>query len=179
MARTSPRVLLEQFEDKENGGFFFTSHDHERLIHRPKPGYDNATPSGNGIAAFALQRLHFLTASRATRSPSSARSRSFIPPSASSREGTRPCYRARGGTEATRTVILRGPSAELGRGEARCATPSAAHHGDRGRTGSSSCRRPSPSLQEPKVNPVHVTCLAPIDRLEHLLEQVSKAGRIQ
>jgi uncharacterized protein YyaL (SSP411 family) len=53
-------VLLEQFEDKEAGGFFFTSHDHERLIHRPKPSLDNATPSGNGVAAYALQRLGHL-----------------------------------------------------------------------------------------------------------------------
>ncbi|MEI6300453.1 MAG: thioredoxin domain-containing protein [Betaproteobacteria bacterium] len=50
-------VLLEQFEDREGGGFFFTSHDHERLIQRTKPGHDNATPSGNGVAAVALQRL--------------------------------------------------------------------------------------------------------------------------
>jgi uncharacterized protein YyaL (SSP411 family) len=49
--------MLEQFEDRERGGFFFVSHDHERLIHRPKTAHDNATPSGNGIAAFALQRL--------------------------------------------------------------------------------------------------------------------------
>jgi uncharacterized protein YyaL (SSP411 family) len=49
--------LLDQFEDREHGGFFFTSHDHEKLIHRAKPGHDNATPSGNGVAAFALQRL--------------------------------------------------------------------------------------------------------------------------
>jgi uncharacterized protein YyaL (SSP411 family) len=53
-------VLLEQFEDKEAGGFFFTSHDHERLIPRPKPSLDNATPSGNGVAAYALQRLGHL-----------------------------------------------------------------------------------------------------------------------
>jgi uncharacterized protein YyaL (SSP411 family) len=52
--------LLDQFEDREHGGFFFTSHDHETLIHRAKPGHDNATPSGNGIAAFALQRLGHL-----------------------------------------------------------------------------------------------------------------------
>ncbi len=50
-------VLLAQFEDQREGGFFFTSHDHEKLIHRPKGGQDNAMPSGNGIAAFALQRL--------------------------------------------------------------------------------------------------------------------------
>jgi uncharacterized protein YyaL (SSP411 family) len=33
------------------------SHDHEKLIHRAKPGQDGATPSGNGVAALALQRL--------------------------------------------------------------------------------------------------------------------------
>ncbi|HEY7759703.1 MAG TPA: thioredoxin domain-containing protein [Burkholderiales bacterium] len=53
-------ALLRRFEDREAGGFFFTSHDHERLILRPKTGYDNATPSGNGVAALALQRLGHL-----------------------------------------------------------------------------------------------------------------------
>ena len=52
-------ALLARFQDAE-GGFFFTSHDHEQLIHRPKPGHDNATPSGNGVAAFALGRLGHL-----------------------------------------------------------------------------------------------------------------------
>ena len=49
-------ALLENFE-AEGGGFYFTSHNHETLIHRPKQGYDNATPNGNGIAAVALQKL--------------------------------------------------------------------------------------------------------------------------
>jgi uncharacterized protein YyaL (SSP411 family) len=53
-------ALLARFEDDEAGGFFFTSHDHEQLILRPKTGYDNATPSGNGVAALALQRLGHL-----------------------------------------------------------------------------------------------------------------------
>jgi len=58
-------ALLERFEDKQDGGFFFTSHDHEQLIQRPKTGHDNATPSGNGVAAFAMQRLgHLLGESR-------------------------------------------------------------------------------------------------------------------
>jgi uncharacterized protein YyaL (SSP411 family) len=58
-------TLLARFEDREAGGFFFTAHDHETLIHRPKSGHDNATPAGNGIAAFALQRLgHLLGESR-------------------------------------------------------------------------------------------------------------------
>ncbi|MGE0356272.1 MAG: thioredoxin domain-containing protein [Burkholderiales bacterium] len=54
-------ALLESFHDASGGGFHFTSHDHERLIHRPKPGHDNATPSGNGVAAWALNRLAFLS----------------------------------------------------------------------------------------------------------------------
>ena len=49
-------ALLSDFEAEE-GGFYFTSHSHESLIHRPKQGYDNATPNGNGVAAVALQRL--------------------------------------------------------------------------------------------------------------------------
>jgi uncharacterized protein YyaL (SSP411 family) len=57
-------ALLENFEAEE-GGFYFTSHLHETLIHRPKQGYDNATPNGNGIAAVSLQKLgHILGESR-------------------------------------------------------------------------------------------------------------------
>ena len=59
-ARELAELLLAQFEDREHGGFFFVSHDHEQLIHRAKPGHDNATPSGNGVAAIALQRLGHL-----------------------------------------------------------------------------------------------------------------------
>ena len=55
-AQALAEVLLQEFE-AEDGGFYFTGHSHEVLIHRPKQGYDNATPSGNGIAAIALQRL--------------------------------------------------------------------------------------------------------------------------
>ncbi|MGC2166918.1 MAG: thioredoxin domain-containing protein [Gallionella sp.] len=54
-------ALLTRFEDRQNGGFYFTSHDHEALIQRNKIGQDNATPSGNGIAAQALLRLSALT----------------------------------------------------------------------------------------------------------------------
>jgi uncharacterized protein YyaL (SSP411 family) len=59
-ARELADVLLADFEDRSAGGFFFTAHSHEKLILRPKQGHDNATPSGNGIAAFALQRLGHL-----------------------------------------------------------------------------------------------------------------------
>jgi hypothetical protein len=53
-------ILLERFQDAEQGGFYFTAHDHEPLIHRPKPLADEAVPAGNGVAAFALQRLGHL-----------------------------------------------------------------------------------------------------------------------
>ena len=43
--------LLEHFEDEGQGGFYFTSDDHEQLIRRPKPVSDDSMPSGNGIAA--------------------------------------------------------------------------------------------------------------------------------
>jgi uncharacterized protein YyaL (SSP411 family) len=50
-------TLESNFRDAEDGGFYFTAADHERLIHRPKDYYDNATPSGNSAAAHALLRL--------------------------------------------------------------------------------------------------------------------------
>ena len=53
-------VLIERFYDVDNGGFFFTEHDHEDLIHRPKPTLDDALPPGNGMAALALIRLGHL-----------------------------------------------------------------------------------------------------------------------
>jgi uncharacterized protein YyaL (SSP411 family) len=59
-ARALADLLLDQFEDRAAGGFYFVSHDHERLIVRPKSGQDSATPSGNGVAACALQRLGHL-----------------------------------------------------------------------------------------------------------------------
>ena len=60
-ALTLADVLLDQFEDREAGGFFFTAHDHESLIQRPKPAHDDALPAGNGVAAQVLLRLGHLT----------------------------------------------------------------------------------------------------------------------
>ena len=62
LALALAEVLLEHFEDREAGGFFFTADDHERLIHNPKPFGDDSLPSGNGIAAKVLQRLGWLLA---------------------------------------------------------------------------------------------------------------------
>ena len=53
-------LMLEHFEDKEQGGFYFTANDHETLIQRPKNLMDEAIPAGNGIAALVLSRLGHL-----------------------------------------------------------------------------------------------------------------------
>jgi hypothetical protein len=49
--------LIKHFEDRDRGGFYFTSDDHEGLVYRPKPLADDAIPSGNAIAVEALQTL--------------------------------------------------------------------------------------------------------------------------
>ena len=64
--------LLNRFRDEggenrgeraargEPGGFFFTPHDAEALIHRPKPTEDDALPPGNATAIRALAALAHL-----------------------------------------------------------------------------------------------------------------------
>ena len=54
-------IMLTHFQDIVNGGFFDTSDDHERLLHRPKEIQDNATPSANGMAAHVLLKLSLYT----------------------------------------------------------------------------------------------------------------------
>jgi uncharacterized protein YyaL (SSP411 family) len=53
-------VALTHFEDETNGGFYFTSDDHEALIYRTKSLSDDSVPSGNGVGAFALLRMGHL-----------------------------------------------------------------------------------------------------------------------
>ena len=53
--------MIEEFWDEESGGFFFTGKSHETLIVRSKDYFDNATPSGNSVAANVLLRLATLT----------------------------------------------------------------------------------------------------------------------
>jgi len=54
-------VMLDQFYDSQQGGFFFTSHDHESLLQRRKDFMDDALPSGNGVAVSTLLHLGHLT----------------------------------------------------------------------------------------------------------------------
>ena len=60
-ARELAGLMVIHFHDEKNGGFFDTSDDHEELIHRPKDLQDNATPSGNAVAATVLLKLSLLT----------------------------------------------------------------------------------------------------------------------
>jgi hypothetical protein len=54
-------LLIGEFWDETGGGFFFTGNSHEELIVRSKDFYDNATPSGNSVAADVLLKLSKLT----------------------------------------------------------------------------------------------------------------------
>ena len=56
-ARDFMEVMIDQFWDDEDGGFFYTGRDHEELIVRSKNPFDNALPSGNSMGAMALLRL--------------------------------------------------------------------------------------------------------------------------
>jgi uncharacterized protein YyaL (SSP411 family) len=53
------QLMFAQFHDPA-GGFFQTGVDHEQLVARRKDFIDNATPSGNSLAAEALLRLAVL-----------------------------------------------------------------------------------------------------------------------
>jgi hypothetical protein len=54
-------VMIDQFWDATDGGFFYTGRDHESLIARGKDPHDNAIPSGNSMVVTALLRLVKLT----------------------------------------------------------------------------------------------------------------------
>ena len=60
-------TLAELFEDKDAGGFFLTSVDHQVLAVREKPGFDSAEPSGNSVETMNLLRLAELTSDDAYR----------------------------------------------------------------------------------------------------------------
>lgn len=61
LARKLQDDQLRMFLDDENGGFFFTSHQHEELLVRAKNGYDGVLPAGNSISARNLLKMAQLT----------------------------------------------------------------------------------------------------------------------
>jgi uncharacterized protein len=52
-------VMVREFADPA-GGFYYTAETHESLITRTKDSHDGSTPSGNSMAATALDRLALL-----------------------------------------------------------------------------------------------------------------------
>ncbi|MFH1647646.1 MAG: thioredoxin domain-containing protein [Chloroflexota bacterium] len=71
------RQLLEHFWDGENGGFYFTADDAEKLLLRQKEIYDGAVPSGNSVAMLNLLRLARLTADLDLEDKAAAIGRAF------------------------------------------------------------------------------------------------------
>ena len=53
--------LIDSFEDKEKGGYFFTSNNHEKLFYRPKSISDDSVPSGLVYATDALLQMGYLS----------------------------------------------------------------------------------------------------------------------
>jgi uncharacterized protein YyaL (SSP411 family) len=174
-------VLLEQFYDPAAGGFFFTSHDHEKLIHRPKPGYDGATPSGNGAAALALQRLGHITGESRYLDAAERTLQLFYPVLAQHPNGCTGLLLAlEEAIEPPRVVVLRGPPEQMHQWRQTldraylpttiilALAPGAAEL--------------PPLLAKPALSGTvnawlcqGVTCLPPVDKLESLLELLNIA----
>ncbi len=114
-------TLLEQFEDRESGGFFFTSNDHEQLLHRPKPTIDDALPAGNGSTAVALLRLgHLLGEPRYLEAAERAVRAAWPSVSAYPHAHNAMLVALEEYLNPTETIVLRGEGEELARWQRRC-----------------------------------------------------------
>ena len=54
-------IMVDEFWDVTNGGFFLGGESSEKLIVRAKTGYDGAMPSGNSVAAMNCSKLNRIT----------------------------------------------------------------------------------------------------------------------
>jgi len=175
-------LLLTQFEDQDRGGFFFTSHDHEQLILRPKPGFDNATPSGNGVAALILQRLGHLLGDPRYLTAAERTMRLYYPQLARHPSGFATlCMALAEHDEPPPVTILRGDATALSPWQEALAH----RYAPAGLVLGLDSAEPAlpPALDKPVRPGVNawlcrgVKCLAPIGELDALLrEHVPKAG---
>jgi uncharacterized protein YyaL (SSP411 family) len=78
-ARTLTDTMIEQFADRDAGGFFFTANNHEKPFARAKDQYDSAQPSGNSIAADNLVRLWRVTQGAQYRDVAERTLKAFAP----------------------------------------------------------------------------------------------------
>ena len=72
-------IMLRDFSDARNGGFFFTGPQHEQLFARMKNAADSATPSANAVAVQGLLRLSQLTGSDVYRDAAHRAVTAFAP----------------------------------------------------------------------------------------------------
>ncbi len=109
-------ILLERFEDVPNGGFFFTADGDEAPLGRLKSFGDDATPSGNAVAAETLLRIGYLAGEprylRAARRALAAATRSMRtdPAGHMGMVNALECER-----RVPKTVVIRGGGDEAGR----------------------------------------------------------------
>ena len=184
LARSLGDALMAQFEDKGDGGFYFVSRDHEPLILKPKSGYDNATPSGNAIAALVLLRLGYLLGEARLLESAERALRLFAPSMVQRPSGFATMMMAlQEALVPTRTVLLRGAPAKLAGWHAEL--------NSRFRRGTlvlaldAALKDLPPVLDKPANDSVNayvcegVTCLEPVDDIAALyaiLDMKSNAG---
>jgi hypothetical protein len=63
-ARALTDRMIGEFADSRDGGFFYTSDDHESLLARPRDPFDNVLPGGNSVAIRNLIALAAATKER-------------------------------------------------------------------------------------------------------------------
>ena len=179
-ARQLLEVVLEHFEDQAGGGFYFTSDDHEVLIHRMKPFSDDAIPAGKAIAASVLLRFgHLLGEPRYLAAAERVLAAAWPALSQHPQGHATLLTRARGA--AAPAADRAHPRRGAGRGglaaragAAVCAAPHRAWHS--GRTRPACPRRWPTSPPAPGSTVAYVcrgsTCSAPLDSLGALLSEL-------
>ena len=70
-------IMLREFWDERDGGFYFTGKSHEQLISRAKPIFDASIPSGNAMATQLMLRLYHLSGNDQYRSSAEKVLRSY------------------------------------------------------------------------------------------------------
>ncbi len=76
-AKKLTEQMLEHYSDEDNGGFFFTADDAEKLLTRSRELHDGATPSGNSVAALNLLKLARITGDESFAAKAEQLSKSF------------------------------------------------------------------------------------------------------
>ena len=79
---------IRLFYDEANGGFFFTAHDHEKLLSRTMNAWDSVLPSGNSVSVRNLLRLASLTGDSTYRDRAAKTLERFAPQMKQNPRGT-------------------------------------------------------------------------------------------